>query len=1074
MSRRTATSDAGRVRYLLSSVAFLVTAAAADGGEIRWKSGVEVTQPAAARVDLAAAIETLAARPNATRVVVQFSRPVTAAERAQLDAAGMSLLNYIDNHAYFAALRAADLDAEALAGIGAMQTVAPVAVEWKVHPTFLDGEIHDWYHVGDAEDGQPVVGAYVLLHPDVDLQAEGIPVVSSYEATVMDLIPAINGLVIELPFDAIVNLAADDVVQWIEPPLPRLDVNNNSNRARVQADLVQAAPYNLTGAGVIALVYDAGTARTTHVDFNGRLTAHDGSGQIDHATHVSGTVGGSGTANATYKGMAPGVQIRSYGFQYDGTGIFLYTNPGDMNSDYQAAYNAGATVSNNSIGTNTESNGFACSIQGDYGVTDNLIDSMVRGSLGGPFRIVWADGNERGGSRCDVEGYGDYYSTAPPATAKNHITVGALNSNNDSMTSFSSWGPTDDGRMKPDISGPGCQSDQDGGVTSCSAASNTAYTTYCGTSMASPTVCGMTALMLQDYRVQFGGPDPRNSTLKILLAHTAVDLFNVGPDHQSGYGSVRVKDAIDYMRTGQFIEETDMSQGATKTYTVNVPPGTPKLKITLAWDDVPGTPNVNPALVNDLDLLVFDPSSTRAYPWTLNPTNPSASAVRTAENHRDNIEQVVVDNPAAGNWTVEVFGFNVPQGPQPFSVCGTPNLSEQGVTISFPSGVPTVLNPGVSTTFDVSIVASQESVVPGSETLHYRYDGGTYLTAALTPLGGDLYEATLPPPVCAATPELYITAEGTVSGEVANPTNAPASAYAAVVGVAAVPFADSFETDQGWVSGAPGDTATTGMWNRMDPQGTAAQPEDDHSNPGTICWVTDGNAGGSLGSFDVDTGATTLTSPTIDLSGGTDPKISYWRWYSNNTGGAPNADIFVVDISNDGGGSWVNAETVGPGAPDNGGGWRYYEFDVTDKVALSSQIKLRFIASDYNTASLVEAALDDFRVDDFGCDAVLADCNGNGILDSDDIASGRSSDTNGNGVPDECDPPGGCEGDPACDSDTNGDCIIDNDDLQAMLNAWASMTGDPNYDPSVDYNGDGQVENADLQELLNDWANDCN
>jgi hypothetical protein len=237
-------------------------------------------------------------------------------------------------------------------------------------------------------------------------------------------------------------LAAEDAIQWIEHALPQLSETNVENRAITGANLVQAAPYNLNGSGVTALIYDAGIARATHQDFGGRLTVHDSSGVITHATHVAGTVGGAGTATGgNQRGMAPACTLLSYGFQYNGSGTFLYTNPGDIEADYTNAFvNQGADVANNSIGTNTETNGFPCSIQGDYGVTDVLIDSLVRGSLGAPTRIVWANGNERQGNFCDIEGFGDYYSTAPPATAKNHITVGALNANDDSMTSFSSWG----------------------------------------------------------------------------------------------------------------------------------------------------------------------------------------------------------------------------------------------------------------------------------------------------------------------------------------------------------------------------------------------------------------------------------------------------------------------------------------------------------------------------------------------------------------------------------------------------------------------------------------------------------
>jgi len=467
------------------------------------------------------------------------------------------------------------------------------------------------------------------------------------------------------------------VVQWIEWPLPPLDEVNDSARAITEVDIVNAPPYGLDGTGVTALIYDGGQARATHVDFEGRLVigAGDTSAVSDHSTHVACTVGGGGVANATYTGMAPGVDLVSYGFEYDSTGTFLYTNPGDLESDYTSAINTyGADIANNSIGTNTETNGFDCAFQGDYGVTSALIDAIVSGSLGAPFRIVWANGNERQGSRCDVEGYGDYYSTAPPAGAKNHITVGALNSNDDSMTYFSSWGPVDDGRMKPDIAAPGCEAGGDGGLTSCSSASDTAYTVKCGTSMAAPTTTGLSSLVLQDFRAQFPTePDFRNSTLKILLAHNAVDLGNAGPDYQFGYGSVRVQQTVDFMRGGSFLEnQTD--QGQIYSVLVVVGAGEPELKVTLAWDDVPGTPNVNPSLVNDLDLRVFDPSSQQYYPWTLDPLNPSAAAVQNQANRLDNIEQVLVNNPTAGVWRVEVFGFDVPQGPQSFSLCTSPGL----------------------------------------------------------------------------------------------------------------------------------------------------------------------------------------------------------------------------------------------------------------------------------------------------------------------------------------------------------------------------------------------------------------
>ncbi|MDP6954420.1 MAG: M14 family zinc carboxypeptidase [Planctomycetota bacterium] len=170
--------------------------------------------------------------------------------------------------------------------------------------------------------------------------------------------------------------------------------------------------------------------------------------------------------------------------------------------------------------------------------------------------------------------------------------------------------------------------------------------------------------------------------------------------------------------------------------------------------------------------------------------------------------------------------------------------------------------------------------------------------------------------------------------------------------------------DEGWSTGAPND-ASTGIWTRVNPRGTDAQPEDDHTSGGgnTLCWVTgQGSVGGSLGENDVDGGYTSLLSPAFDLSGHAGARLEYWRWYSNNTGASPNADIFEVDLSDDGGASWTNARTVGPAGGDTGGGWIQDTLLIEDHVNLTSAVRVRFSASDLGSGSIVEAAIDDVRL----------------------------------------------------------------------------------------------------------------
>ncbi|MFQ5461967.1 MAG: S8 family serine peptidase [Phycisphaerae bacterium] len=650
---------------------------------IAWRSG---TSHAVAVDAKQAALQIAAASDGATRhLVVQFREPIGASEHPMLKACGVTLLSYLGQNAYFASVSGARVDTGRLEQVSSLAYAARVEPEWKLGAMLASGAEPTWAVVARDAGGDPVIGTYVLFHRDVAL-AEGARAAAGHGAVVRDQLESINGLVIEIAQSNIGALAQEDGVSYIEAALPRLGKLNNSSRILVEANTVQSPPYNLDGSGVTAVVYDDGGARRAdgaiHPDLAGHLTLQDASPASAHASHVAGTLGGDGSmSGGLWRGMAPGVSMLSYGSADDGTGTFLYTNPGDLETDYANAITVhGAAIANNSIGTNVCANTGAplflsCSITGDYGVTSALIDAIIRGSLGTPFRSIWANGNERSCTACPLEHQDGYHSTAPPACAKNHISVGAVSSDVDLVTNFSSWGPCDDGRMKPDICGPGCQVGSDFGVTSCDINAGVfGYAARSGTSMAAPAVSGLSALLLQDYRDHFPNrPDVRNATLKTCMAHCAVDLDNDGPDYRCGYGSVRIRQTVDFMRTGSFLEDQVDHLGTYTTYVV-VAPGASMLKATLAWDDEAAAPNVNHSLVNDLDLRVFDEAGVEYFPWTLDPLNPAAPAKRDHHDHDNNMEQVRIDVPAPGIYRVEVHGTNVPFGPQPFSLCTTPTM----------------------------------------------------------------------------------------------------------------------------------------------------------------------------------------------------------------------------------------------------------------------------------------------------------------------------------------------------------------------------------------------------------------
>ncbi|MEM9373732.1 MAG: S8 family serine peptidase [Planctomycetota bacterium] len=954
-----------------------VIAGSAAAAPVEWKNQSALDR--AESLSAAEVIRAAATGQNARRVVLRFAEAPTSAERARLAESGVELLAPLGGGSYFARIDGnANVDALSRRVVQAER----IRLEHKAHERFLNDDMTpSWAVVSTARsdnalvsERNPIVGAYVVMHKDVDAASpEMDALIASYGGEIRDNIQSVNGLVVEAPLSEIRRLAGDERVQWVEPPLPRMSTLNASNRARVQADTAQSAPHNLDGTGVTVFVYDGDAARATHNDFSGRMTVIDSSPTANHATHVSGTIGGDGSVNSNHRGMAPGVTLLSAGFEFDGSGIFLYSNPGDTEADYSVALSMGADLSNNSIGSNTAFNGFPCSIEGDYGVMAATIDNMVLGSLGEPITIFWAAGNERTGA-C-----GNSFGTSPPpGNNKNAITVGALNSNNDSMTTFSSWGPSDDGRVRPVISAPGCQSNSDGGVTSTSSSSDTAYSVACGTSMASPTAAGVGALILQDFRNMYPSwGDPSNQLMKTILIMGAADILNPGPDYQSGYGSIRAMDSIDFARSGNFDERSVDNAGIT-TYTANVAPGSSELNITIAWDDPAATPNVATALINDLDLVVIDPDGVRHYPWTLNPAAPNANAVQSQEDHLNNIEQVFVSNPIPGDWQVQVRGTSVPQGPQSFAIGSTAPLGDGFLAMSVLTDVPDLIAP--STPLDVQAVTfpGVDSLVDDSVTIHYRTQGGSFTSAMMNDIGGGSFEATVPGASCDGLIEFYISAEGDLAGTISVPAGGAGSPFQVEIGELNMVFQDNFQTDTGWTVSGDAPDAASGRWERAVPGGDGSRgaPANDFDGSGQ-CYVT-GN-GPDDSNTDVDGGTTILTSPTLDTTSDGDAFITYARWYSNTTGAAPNADVFTVEISNNNGGSWTTVEVVGPSGAGTSGGWIPQTIRVADYVAPTDQVRLRFTAEDAADGSVIEAGLD-------ALDITLAECVDAGGCSAADLA----------------------------------------------------------------------------------------
>lgn len=303
--------------------------------------------------------------------------------------------------------------------------------------------------------------------------------------------------------------------------------------------------------------------------------------------------------------------------------------------------------------------------------------------------------------------------------------------------------------------------------------------------------------------------------------------------------------------------------------------------------------------------------------------------------------------------------------------------------IAFEPALPSHVRPNRTTEVGVRIEDGLERLDPGTEVLWHRVGtSGAYTGVALASRGGGLFVGELPGAPCNGVIEFFVEAATTGGTLVTLPPGGAGSPALLPARAVVVTYADDAEVDRGWTVGAGGDTATAGIWNRMDPEPTAAQPGDDHTPPpGVNCWVTDGRAGTSIGQYDVDGGATTLTSPVFDATGGwdiifPDAMVTYHRWYSNDRGANPNTNSMPIRISNDGGQTWVDVELV----TENANAWVRKDFRVSDIVPPTETMRLRFVARDV-TGAIVEAAVDDLELMVVGCPRHPADFDRNGLLD---------------------------------------------------------------------------------------------
>lgn len=563
--------------------------------------------------------------------VIQFSEIPSETLLTSIKNSGIELINYIPHFAYYAFLPVS-MNADVLKTLG-VKTVIKPGIEFKLSKRLYNNDIPEWAIINDS-----LIEIVVMPYSNV-VAEDFISSLNQEEFRILG--NKANGKIFEIVCSksSLQKLIDNHLVFYIaEAEAPAEKENNTAitNHRVNTLNGTNAISTGFTGNGVVVSLGDDGIIGP-HIDYKGRLDQSAASNSTgDHGDHVAGTIFGAGNRNPLGRGMAPGAEM------------IYYTYPANLYAaelDYQTR-DVRITSSSYSNGCNA-----------GYTTFTVLMDETSYNNPG--LLHVFSAGNS-GTSNCSY-GAGNLWGniTGGHKVGKNVIAVGNL-SRLDAINSSSSRGPAHDGRIKPEVSAVG--------TSVFSTSDPNTYVVKTGTSMSCPGVSGTLAVLYEAYQTIASKP-PVGGLLKAILMNGSDDLGNPGPDFIYGFGRINALKSVKMMEENWIFNDS-VTQTSNKTHLIELPSGVKELKIMLYWTDKESFAGSAKALVNDLNLSVQH-NSTTYLPLVLNHTPNATLLNQNAVPGIDtinNVEQIVIQNPASGQYVINVNGSVVPFGNQEYFV----------------------------------------------------------------------------------------------------------------------------------------------------------------------------------------------------------------------------------------------------------------------------------------------------------------------------------------------------------------------------------------------------------------------